>query len=62
MFDNSKCNYARINFGDKYIEGYCGHWEIPSNNGWIKLIVDGKQYLTSLNNVLLTEIGESKEN
>ena len=55
MFDNSKCHYAVICFGDKVIEGYCEYWEIPSNNGWIKLDVNGIQYITSLNNVLLTE-------
>lgn len=62
MFDNAKCNYAMINFGGKIIEGYCEHWEIPSNNGWIKLVINGKQYITHLTNVLMTEIGESNEN
>ena len=62
MFDNAKCNYAMINFGGKIIKGYCEHWEMPGYNGWIKLVINGKQYITHLTNVLMTEIGKSNEN
>lgn len=62
MFDNSKLNYAQIRQGGKIIiEGWCTHWEIPGNNTFIKMIIDGTEYLTSLSNVLLIEKGESKQ-
>lgn len=54
-FDNSKCNYATIIFSNVTIEGHCDYWEINGNNGTVKLIIDGKQYVTALSNVLLEE-------
>lgn len=62
MFDNSKLNYAQIRQGGKIIiEGWCAHWEIPGKNTFIKMVIDGTEYLTSLSNVLLIEKGESKQ-
>lgn len=62
MFDNSKLNYAQIRQGGKIIiEGWCTHWEIPDNNTFIKMIIDGTEYLTSLSSTLLIEKGESKQ-
>ena len=57
MFENKKLDYAIITIGNKVIEGTCTWWSaVP--NGYIKLIVDGKEYLTSYANVLLMEKGE----
>lgn len=62
MFDNSKLNYAQIRQGGKIIiEGWCTRWEIPGNNTFIKMVIDGTEYLTSLSNVLLIEKGESEQ-
>ena len=59
MFDNSKLDYAFIRFFDKKIEGVCSHWEISKDGTYIKMIIDGKEYLIAISNVLLTERGNS---
>ena len=55
MFDNSKLGYVIIKLGSKTVEGCCSHWEIPGGRNYIKLVVDGSQYITSIDNVLLME-------
>lgn len=57
MIDNSKLDYATIVLGDKrLVEGHCTWWELGNSNGtYIKLIIDGKQYMTGVGNVMLTE-------
>ena len=55
MFDNTKCDYVIITLGSKTVEGRCSHWEIPGGRNYIKLVVDGLQYVTSIDNVLLME-------
>lgn len=55
MFDNSKLNFAEIHLGRKVIKGYCSEWTIPGNGPFIKLIVEDKEYLTAVGNVLLSE-------
>ena len=60
MFDNSKLNYAQIRKDGKIIaEGHCSEWTIPGNNTFIKLVIEEKEYLTALSNVILSEEGES---
>lgn len=54
-FSNAMLNYAIIKLGDCTIKGKCIHWEVFNENGCVKLIVDGVEYYTSMNNVLLTE-------
>lgn len=61
MFDNSKLNYAQIfrKDGHVLVEGHCSEWTIPGNGPFVKLIIEGKEFLTSLENVILSEEGES---
>ena len=57
MFENDKINYAIIVIGDRTIEGECTYWNIaPSGTAtYVKLIIDGVQYIVGINNVILTE-------
>jgi hypothetical protein len=60
-YENVKLNYATIILGTMRIEGYCDFWEITGNGTFIKLRIDGVQYLTAHANVLLTEREERKD-
>ena len=55
MFNNAKLDWAKIYIGKTIIEGECTHWEMGPNGAYIKLIVNGKEYLTATTNVLLME-------
>ena len=55
MFNNSKLDWAKIIIGETIIEGECSYWALRDGGTYIKLIVNGKEYLTSTCNVLLTE-------
>lgn len=55
-FDIDKLKYATITFGDRVIKGECTRWSLYKNNTLMSLVVNGKGYLTSVNNVLLEEI------
>ena len=57
MFENDKINYAIIVIGDRTIEGECTSWEIvTSGTGtYAKVIINHKQYIVGINNVLFTE-------
>ena len=52
-FNNGKCDYATIIFSSSTIEGPCSYWEVSGE--MVKLIINGKQYITSISNVLLEE-------
>lgn len=56
-FDNDRINYAIIAIGDRIIEGECNDWRIgPSGTAtYMKLMIEGKQYIVGINNVILTE-------
>ena len=57
MFNNDKINYAIIVIGDRTIEGECTYWCITTagTGTYAKLIIEGKQYIVGINNVILTE-------
>ena len=57
MFNNDKINYAIIVIGDRTIEGECTDWFIATagTGTYVKLIIEGKQYIVGINNVILTE-------
>ena len=57
MFNNDKINYAIIVIGDRTIEGECTYWSIVwiGTGTYAKLIIEGKQYIVGINNVILTE-------
>lgn len=57
MFNNEKINYAIIVLGNQKIEGKCTYWNIvTSGTGtYAKLIVEGKEFIVRINNVILTE-------
>ena len=57
MFNNDKINYAIIVIGDRTIEGECTDWCITTagTGTYAKLIIEGKQYVVGINNVILTE-------
>lgn len=56
MFNNTKLDYATIVIGDKrLVEGHCSYWEMGANGAYIKLVIDGKEYMTGTNNVMLSE-------
>ena len=57
MFENNKINYAIIVVGNKTIEGECTYWNIaPAGTGtYAKLIINEKQYIVGINNVIFTE-------
>ena len=56
-FDIDKLKYATITFGDRVIKGECTYWSLSSGNQTImNLVIHGKEYLTSVHNVLLEEI------
>ena len=57
MFNNDKINYAIIVIGDRTIEGECTYWYITSvgTGTYVKLIIEEKQYIVGINNVILTE-------
>lgn len=55
-FDISNLKYATIIFGDRVIKGVCACWLVDANHTLMNLIVNGKEYLTSVNNVLLEEM------
>ena len=55
MFE--KINYAIIVIGDRIIEGECTYWYITSigTGTYVKLIIEEKQYIVGIDNVILTE-------
>ena len=57
MFENEKINYAMITLGNQTIKGECTYWNIvTSGTGtYAKLIVEGKEFIVGINNVILTE-------
>lgn len=55
MFSNAKLNYAKIIIGKMTIEGPCTYWEMGYNGAYIKLIINDKEYIVGISNVLLTE-------
>ena len=57
MFNNDKINYAMIAIGDRIIAGECTDWCITTagTGTYAKLIIEGKQYIVGINNVILTE-------
>ena len=57
MFENEKINYAIIVIGDRIIEGECTYWNIitAGTGTYVKLIIEGKQYIVGIDNVILTE-------
>lgn len=57
MFENEKINYAIIVIGNRTIEGECTYWNItPSGTAtYVKLIIEGKQFIVGINNVIFTE-------
>ena len=57
MFNNDKINYAIIVIGDRTIEGECTYWNIitAGTGTYAKLIIEEKQYIVGINNVILTE-------
>ena len=57
MFNNDQINYAIIVTRDQTIEGECTYWNIVTagTGTYAKLIVEGKQYIVGINNVILTE-------
>lgn len=55
MFNNSCLDWAKIYIGKTVIEGPCTYWEMGSNGAYIKLVVNGKGYLTATTNVLLMQ-------
>lgn len=57
MYDNSKINYAIIVIGNQTIKGECTYWTITSigTGTYVKLIIEEKQYIVGINNVLLME-------
>ena len=57
MFENEKINYAIIILGDQKIEGECTYWNIivSGTRTYAKLIVEGKEFIVGINNVILTE-------
>lgn len=57
MFNNDQINYAIIVIRDQTIEGECTYWSIVTagTGTYAKLIVEGKQYIVGINNVMLTE-------
>lgn len=55
-FDIGSLEYATIIFGDRVIKGECTYWSLFENHTIMSLVVNGKEYLTSVNNVLLEEI------
>ena len=57
MFNNDKINYAIIVIGDRTIEGECTDRVITTagTGTYAKLIIEGKQYIVGINNVILTE-------
>ena len=57
MYENHKVNYAIIVIGNKTIEGECTHWTIAAlgTGTYVKLIIEEKQYIIGINNVLLME-------
>ena len=57
MFNNDQINYAIIVIRDQTIEGECTDWNIVTagTGTYAKLIVEGKQYIVGINNVILTE-------
>lgn len=54
-YDNGKLVWARITFGKTVVEGECTYWEMGANGAYIKVIINGKEYLTATQNVLLGE-------
>lgn len=55
-FDIGNLKYATIIFGDRVIKGECTYWSLSENHTIMSLVVNGKGYLTCVNNVLLEEI------
>lgn len=55
-FDIGNLKYATIIFGDRVIKGECTRWSLFKNNTLMNLVINGKEYLTSVHNVLLEEI------
>ena len=57
MFNNDKINYAIIVIGDRTIEGECTYWCITTagTGTYAKLIIEEKQYIVGINNVIFTE-------
>lgn len=57
MFNNDKINYAIIAIGDRTIEGECTYWHIDwaGTGTYAKVIIEEKQYIVGINNVILTE-------
>lgn len=57
MFKNEKINYAIIVIGDITIEGECTYWNIltQGTGTYVKLIIEEKQYIVGINNVIFTE-------
>ena len=57
MFNNDKINYAIIAIGDGTIAGECTDWCITTagTGTYAKLIIEGKQYIVGINNVIFTE-------
>ena len=57
MWSNEKINYAIIAIGDKIIEGECTYWNIPAagTGTYVRLIIEEKQYIVGINNVIFTE-------
>ena len=57
MFNNDKINYAIIAISDGTIAGECTDWCITTagTGTYAKLIIEGKQYIVGINNVILTE-------
>ena len=57
MFENDKINYAIIVIGDRTIEGECTYWHIvkAGTGTYAKLIINQKQYIVGINNVIFTE-------
>lgn len=57
MFNNDKINYAIIVIGDRTIAGECTYWSITTagTGTYAKVIIEEKQYIVGINNVILTE-------
>ncbi len=57
MFKNEKINYAIIILGDQKIEGECTYFNILTSGigTYAKLIVEGKEFIVGINNVIFTE-------
>lgn len=57
MFENNRINYVIIIIGNRTIEGECTYWRILSagTGTYAYLIVNDKQYIVGINNVIFTE-------